>query len=244
MSEYLRCPACACEDPPGPVERGNARESMKCPRCGATCRHRAVAAAVTAVEGTRGCLRERLTGRRVWELGASPLSRFLDGSGLYVRSELRPAPGAVVQDLEATTWPDNRFDLVVCSDVLEHVRLHIRAIMEIARVLAPGGVAVLTVPDTGEYQPRPHREFCFLRAWAEQDEWAPDAPLHDDPLDPAGCRVYRYYNLPHLVDQLYAYGGLVSRITERDLPEFGVVNCPVIVATKGTVPIFPAVSGK
>jgi len=38
------------------------------------------------------------------------------------------------------------FDLVVASDVLEHVENDIAAASEIARVLKPGGVAIVTVP--------------------------------------------------------------------------------------------------
>jgi SAM-dependent methyltransferase len=38
------------------------------------------------------------------------------------------------------------FDAVMASDVLEHIEDHRRAVSEIARVLRPGGLAVITVP--------------------------------------------------------------------------------------------------
>lgn len=39
-----------------------------------------------------------------------------------------------------------RFELIVCSEVLEHLAHDARAIGRLARLLAPGGVLVLTVP--------------------------------------------------------------------------------------------------
>jgi SAM-dependent methyltransferase len=50
------------------------------------------------------------------------------------------------QNLERLTFPDAYFDLVVTSDVMEHVRLPERAHSEIRRVLGSGGVYLFTVP--------------------------------------------------------------------------------------------------
>jgi len=41
---------------------------------------------------------------------------------------------------ESLPWEDSYFDVVVCVDVLEHVKDPSRAIAEIARVLKPGGM--------------------------------------------------------------------------------------------------------
>ena len=41
---------------------------------------------------------------------------------------------------EALPWEDSSFDVVVCVDVLEHVKNPRQAIAEIARVLKPGGL--------------------------------------------------------------------------------------------------------
>ncbi len=41
---------------------------------------------------------------------------------------------------------DGAFDLVICSEVLEHVREDRRAVAEITRVLRPGGVLAVSVP--------------------------------------------------------------------------------------------------
>jgi len=43
-------------------------------------------------------------------------------------------------------YPDNSWDLVICSHVLEHVPDDIKALSEIYRVLKKGGVAILMAP--------------------------------------------------------------------------------------------------
>lgn len=48
-----------------------------------------------------------------------------------------------VQTLE---FPDERFDVVISCDVLEHIDEDRKAMEEMARVLRPGGICVLTVP--------------------------------------------------------------------------------------------------
>ena len=56
-------------------------------------------------------------------------------------------PSADVQaDLTALPFPDHRFDVVLSSHVLEHIRDDEAAIAELARVLRPGGWAAIMVP--------------------------------------------------------------------------------------------------
>jgi SAM-dependent methyltransferase len=57
--------------------------------------------------------------------------------------ELRVAP------CEAIPFPDGSFDAIICADVLEHVRDEIRTLAELRRVLAPGGILILTTPHRG-----------------------------------------------------------------------------------------------
>lgn len=48
--------------------------------------------------------------------------------------------------VESLPYPDDFFDVVVCTDVLEHVFDLNAAVSEIARTLKPGGVFILRVP--------------------------------------------------------------------------------------------------
>jgi SAM-dependent methyltransferase len=55
--------------------------------------------------------------------------------------------GAVqLGDIAALQLPDRRFDLVLATDVIEHVHDDLAALQELRRVLKPGGYLLLTVP--------------------------------------------------------------------------------------------------
>lgn len=61
------------------------------------------------------------------------------------------APGTIVngirhEDLHRLSFSDGSFDALLCLDVLEHVNDPVRCMNEMARVLAPGGLAVVTFP--------------------------------------------------------------------------------------------------
>ncbi|KAB0269707.1 class I SAM-dependent methyltransferase [Microvirga brassicacearum] len=55
--------------------------------------------------------------------------------------------GVVKQgDICAMPFPEGTFDLVLATDIIEHVDDDLKALSEIARVLKPGGLALVTVP--------------------------------------------------------------------------------------------------
>ena len=64
----------------------------------------------------------------------------------YAGIDLYRPDAPLAMDVTRLAYPDRRFDLVICSHVLEHVRDDRRALAEIARVLRPGGHAVIVVP--------------------------------------------------------------------------------------------------
>ena len=54
--------------------------------------------------------------------------------------------GISVADTLDLPFKDNFFDLVICSEVLEHIHDHKAAVSEIVRVLKPGKNLVVSVP--------------------------------------------------------------------------------------------------
>jgi SAM-dependent methyltransferase len=56
------------------------------------------------------------------------------------------ADGHRCENLEALTFPDETFDIVITQDVLEHVFNPDRALFEIMRVLRNGGLHIFTAP--------------------------------------------------------------------------------------------------
>lgn len=72
--------------------------------------------------------------------------------------DVEPAyTGALRGSAENLPFRENRFDIVTCFDVIEHVPDQEKAIQEIKRVLKPGGLACLTVP-------------LYPWLWSEHDE--------------------------------------------------------------------------
>jgi SAM-dependent methyltransferase len=63
----------------------------------------------------------------------------------YVSGDLASGRGDRVINIEAIDFPDDSFDCVVCSHVLEHVDDR-RALAEMRRVVKPGGMALIMLP--------------------------------------------------------------------------------------------------
>ncbi|MEO6231191.1 MAG: class I SAM-dependent methyltransferase [Ferruginibacter sp.] len=59
--------------------------------------------------------------------------------------DLYPA-GTINIDITAIDLPDDNFDVIYCSHVLEHIPDDAKAMQELRRVLKPGGWAMLQVP--------------------------------------------------------------------------------------------------
>jgi SAM-dependent methyltransferase len=64
-------------------------------------------------------------------------------------------PGAVIGPLERLPFPDSSFDTILCNAVLEHVEKIDAVVGELARVLRPGGHAVIAVPFLQPYHACP-----------------------------------------------------------------------------------------
>ena len=150
--ERHRCPVCRAAfdrflpvgDPP--------RALGACPVCHARARHRF---AWVFLERATDLFDGRP--RRLLHLAPErcfvPRLRRLPGLA-YLSADL-DCPWAERQaDITALPFPDRSFDALLCSHVLEHVPDDRRALGELARVLCPGGWALLAVP----LSPGPTRE--------------------------------------------------------------------------------------
>lgn len=59
---------------------------------------------------------------------------------------------AEVGSLERMPFPDNSFDVVTLKHTLEHIKDPLAGLREIQRVLRPGGVALIVVPDANYFK--------------------------------------------------------------------------------------------
>jgi SAM-dependent methyltransferase len=122
---------------------GPNRANARCPNCGARDRQRYL---WLYLERKTNLLVDPLrvlhfAPERIFEewLGSQP---NLD----YVSTDLQRARAMVKADITDLPFPDDSFDVVLCSHVLEHVAEDRKAMRELYRVLRPGGWALVLVP--------------------------------------------------------------------------------------------------
>jgi SAM-dependent methyltransferase len=135
---------------------------------------------------------KELTEKDVLELDSySPLKDILAVARSHTRSFYDSAAtpgslrddGAICQDITSLTFADASFDLIVSSDVLEHVPRLDLAFTETARVLRPGGGHLFTVPPR-----RSTRARAKLLNGKIHDLLPPE--YHLDPLNPQGILAF------------------------------------------------------
>lgn len=68
---------------------------------------------------------------------------------------------ADIQDMADV--PDATYDTALCLEVLEHVPDPFRAVREIGRILAPGGVLIVSVPHLSRLHAEPHDYYRYTR---------------------------------------------------------------------------------
>lgn len=139
------------------------RRGALCPGCGSLERHRTLHFLLERELGAFFAAARRTV------LDVAPIRRsrslFAFARPRYVSLDLRSPLAQVRGDLCRACFPDAAFDFVSCAHVLEHIPDEPRALGEIARVLRPGGFALLQVPwdptleETREYgAPREEEE--------------------------------------------------------------------------------------
>ena len=127
------------------------RNALRCTTCKCPPRERAIAYVVNRYRpgwrglGIHGCspggwsfsakLRRQCTG-----YVASQYDPTFPFGDMHVSGSWRN------ENLEAQTFDDNVFDIVITQDVFEHIFHPGRAAREIARTLKPGGLCIMTVP--------------------------------------------------------------------------------------------------
>lgn len=137
----VQCPVCGAEL--AAFEPAGQREGAVCPECSSRERHRALWLLLEErpelIAGARSLLHfapEEFLRER---FAALPSLR-------YITADLDPGRGDLPLDLMDLKLPDEAFDAVLCSHVLEHVPDDRRAMAELYRILRPGGWVVVMVP--------------------------------------------------------------------------------------------------
>jgi SAM-dependent methyltransferase len=137
------------------------REGYRCPTCKASLRYRGQADAILRCYARDGATSISEIAREpafralhFWEPGVlGPFRAHFGPMPNYVVSDFWPdvrpgdeRDGVRCEDLMALTFRDESFDLVVTSDIFEHVRKPDVGFAEVHRVLRPGGRHIFSIP--------------------------------------------------------------------------------------------------
>lgn len=110
----------------------------------------------------------------------------------YLSADLESPRAAVRMDVMDIQYPDESFDVILCSHVLEHVSDDRRAMRELHRVLKLDGWAVLLVPITAEStfeDPAITDPAERMRLFGQEDHVRRYGPDYVDRLREAGFEV-------------------------------------------------------
>jgi SAM-dependent methyltransferase len=136
--------------------------ALFCPGCSSYERHRFLC---LVLDERPELLAER---RSVLHVGPEPCIRRRIEPNVddYLSIDLDPRRAMRAMDVTALELPDDSFDLVVCSHVLEEVADRDTALREIGRVLEPGGLALFgtAVPLQPELEERLERAGFSIEA--------------------------------------------------------------------------------
>jgi len=137
------------------------REGYRCRRCKASLRYRGQADAILRTYAQHGSTtiaalvkEPEFAALAFWEPGVlGPFREHFTTMPGYVMSDFWPdvAPGDErdgirCEDLMALTFAEGSFDLVVTSDIFEHVRKPFEGFGEVHRVLRTGGRHIFSIP--------------------------------------------------------------------------------------------------
>jgi SAM-dependent methyltransferase len=218
------------------------RETLSCKSCGSTNRQRTLAYEVISVLhrqfACEGGALDGLTcgagkvevwdtdafgpiGARVGCVANVTLSKYLPEMPFGVEIE----PGVYNIDLQQASFSSNRFDVILTSDVMEHVRDDRRAHAEIFRCLRPGGTYLFTVP----YIEDRARTLHLVDTNSAEDVFLEPPHYHGDPIS-GKILAYRIYGRD-LIERL-AEAGFAARFEKSELATEGIFAGDCFIAAK------------
>jgi SAM-dependent methyltransferase len=208
----------------GRFQRGDhksMRESYACPACRFTLRWRDQASVILDEFGRGQALsiaqlvqRGLLNDIAIYEPALrGPFVKHFRGLPHYTQSYFRPgeplgAPssdGVRNEDLTRLTFEEDSFDLIVTSDVMEHLPDIELAFAETLRVLRPGGIHVFSIPN--DY-PLPDRTEPRVRIEHGEEIHIKPARYHNSG-DGSQCLVYTDYGAD-ISDMIRSLGGRLA----------------------------------
>lgn len=216
------------------------RESYKCPQCNCSLRWRDQASVIVDEFGRGQVLSldelvssRRLNSTAIFEAALrGPFVRRFRGLPNYTQSYFRPgeplgqisSAGVRNEDLTKLTFDEDSFDLVISSDVMEHLPEIDVAFAETLRVLRVGGVHVFSIPNDF---PFPDRTEQRVRIEGGNEVNIKPARYHSSG-DGTKCLVYTDYGAD-LTDLIHSLGGRLSVVRRSSVQEHCHTNATFVM---------------
>lgn len=236
------------------------RESLNCEHCLSTSRYRSIARGILLAINERSGLKSdslaelpfstSLKRLRVYDTQppfyyapcAYPLPDLLAKTGWIdlQLSQYKPnlpygekiSDSITNQNLECLTFIDSYIDIVITSDVMEHVRLDYLAHKEIYRVLKPGGIYVFTVPHNRNWSETLTRVKVCDPDDATKDINLLEPEYHGDTNSDAGTGVLSYRVYGRDLETYLQELGFEVEYTCVDYKELGIRNTELFYCRK------------
>lgn len=201
-------------------EHRSIREGYSCRECGSSLRYRGQAELLIQLYGdsNTSSLSElvnnsNLSSLSIYEPGVSgPFRQYFDSIPGYQNSFFWPdvdsgemRDGVRCENLESLTFDSNSIDLIVSSDIMEHVRRPMEAFKEIHRVLRPGGRHVFSIPVQIPMRAKSHFR---VDTTTSEDLYIDEAHYHGDGIGGRSL-VYVDYGAD-LIENLLRIGYIVT----------------------------------
>ncbi len=78
---------------------------------------------------------------------------------------------SIILEWEKLPYNDNEFDILICTEVLEHIKYPEFYSTEFARILKTGWLFLITVPQIWNYHPYPQHFFNYTPDWLNLFFW-------------------------------------------------------------------------
>lgn len=153
--------------------------------------------------------------------GGCPHKKYFQHCDYYSQDFVQLSPSQIqnsegygkidfVSDIVNIPVKDNSFDLILCTEVIEHVPEPILAIKEISRILKPGGILLITAPlQSGLHQEPYHFYGGYTRYWYEK--FLTDNGFSEITIEPNGSLHTTYFALG-----LTMFKGFLDSLVNRD----------------------------
>ena len=220
------------------LKSANFREELRCKVCHSFNRKRQIAAVLLTEIGAprEATIRSslRLLPEAIWIMETGPYAEAFAAPTLFTSEYLSPdlvsgqvRKGVRHEDATNPSFADNSLDMIISSDVFEHIPDPYQAHRRLFACLKPGGTHIFTVPFFAE------RACDEIRATCEggKDLYVREPEYHGDPVR-GRILVYRIFGIEMLVTlERIGYGVKMLRV--RD-PRCGILdtNGLVFVARK------------